>query len=316
MKLSRFVMPLLAVVLLLASVLTPAVLAMEPMDPDHESELIIEYVYEGEPIPDAPFCLYRIADVSAEGEVTMCEAFRDYPVDMSEMTQEKYRALAQTLNAYVKLDQLIPDAVGVTNEYGFAEITGLKPGLFLLTGERHIGDDGMFISSPSIVSIPSRLSEDSPWLYSVTVLPKCTFQPHGGMGVTSQKVLKIWDDKGNEAARPSSIKVILLCNGMPYDTVELSAANGWSYVWQDLPAGEEWLVVEVVPEGYSVLITESGALTQIYNTNDAPPPPTTEPDDKTPQTGMLWWPMPILVLAGVVFIVLGIRLKRGYDHEA
>jgi hypothetical protein len=155
---------------------------------------------------------------------------------------------------------------------------------------------------------------DSQWYYKVTVRPKCNFTPHEGMGVTAKKVMKIWNDPGNEATRPEYIEVVLLRNGEPYESVKLTAENGWSYVWIDLPAGEEWLVVEVVPDGYKMLLEDENLVTQIVNSNDNPPPPT-EPGD-FPQTGMLWWPMPVLIVAGVLFIVVGVRLNRRETDEA
>ena len=317
-KQNRMILPILAVLLLLTAWLSPvAAYAAEPLDPNVDCELIIRYTYEGQPIDGAPYCLYRVAEADAEANLTMCEPFSAYPVDYSEMTQEKYRSLAQTLDAYVKMDQLEPDYAGHADENGKVRLTGLKPGLYFLMGQRYIAKDGQYVFTPCLISVPTRLSADGEWIYSVTVLPKCSFRPHGGMGVTNKKVLKIWDDFGCEDQRPKSITVILLCNGKEYDRVVLDVNNGWSYTWIDLPAGEEWLVVEVVPKGYSVLNMDDGLVTKIINTNtpDNPPPPT-EPDEDLPQTGQTWWPMPLLIVMGLVLIVIGVRINRGSKHEA
>jgi hypothetical protein len=224
--------------------------------------------------------------------------------------------MAQTLDAFVKMDQLVPDHSGYISQYGFGEITGLKPGLYLLLGQRYYGPDGLYVSTPCLISLPTKLTADGEWYYNVTVLPKCNFTPHEGMGTTSKKVLKVWNDLGNEASRPESIEVILLCNGVPYASVELNAENGWSYVWNDLPAGEEWLVVEVVPDGYKVLLVDESLVTKIINTNDNPPPPTEPGGGELSPTGMLWWPMPLLIIAGVVLIAMGLRLNRREADEA
>lgn len=309
---------LLAAVLLLAQWLMPvAVSAAEPLDPNRDCELTISLNYQGKPVSGASYNLYRVADVSETGKFTICAPFTDYPIEFSDMTTEKFRALAQTLDTFIKMDRLSPDFEGVIDENGFATVTGLKPGLYLLLGQRYIGEDGLYESTPCLIAVPTQVDGSNDWVYNVTVLPKCTFKPHGGMGVSAKKVLKIWEDTGNEATRPKSIQVILLCNGEPYDTVELNAENGWSYVWLDLPAGEEWLVVEVVPDGYRMLLEDENLVTQIVNTNDSPPspPPPTEPPD-LPPTGMLWWPMPVLIVMGLVFIVVGLRLNRRNRDEA
>lgn len=40
------------------------------------------------------------------------------------------------------------------------------------------------------------------------------------------------------------------------------------------------------------------------------PPVPTPPPEKLPQTGMLWWPVPVLVLAGLVSLAIGVTVRR------
>jgi hypothetical protein len=316
MKQLKIARTLMAALILITMLLVPVSAgAIDPIDPEQECELTIEYRYQDMPIGGAEFHLYCVGSISRDGSLNLKAPFDEYPVDFSNITQEKYRILAETLDGFVKLNQLIPDETVTINEYGFGVISGLKPGLYLMTRSQYIGEDGMYSSAAALVALPNRMDGSDDWYYNVQVMPKATFQPHEGMGVTSRKVLKIWDDKGNENSRPESLKVMLLCNGAVYDEMYLSAENGWSYVWMDLWGGNEWTVVEVVPEGYTVEISSDGLVTRITNTNHTPPPPT-EPEENTPQTGMLWWPMPLLIIAGVVLIALGIRLRRGDNYEA
>lgn len=314
-KQNRMILLLAAVLLAAAWLMPVAASAAEPLDPNRDCELTIAFTCQGKSVSGASYNLYRVADVSESGEFTICAPFTAYPINFADMSTEQYRALAQTLDTFAKMDGLTPDFEGVIDENGFAIVTGLKPGLYLLLGQRYIGEDGLYVSTPCLISVPTQVEGSSEWVYNVTVLPKCTFTPHSGMGVSAKKVLKIWNDKGNEASRPQSIQVVLLCNGKPYDTVELNAENGWSYVWLDLPAGEEWLVVEVVPDGYKMLLQDESLVTQIINTNDNPPPPT-QPEEDIPQTGMLWWPMPVLIVLGLVFIIVGLRLNRRNQDDA
>ena len=39
------------------------------------------------------------------------------------------------------------------------------------------------------------------------------------------------------------------------------------------------------------------------------------PDDKLPQTGQLWWPVPALLCAGLVLILAGVIRRRGTGDE-
>ena len=76
-------------------------------------------------------------------------------------------------------------------------------------------------------------------------------------------------------------------------------------------------VVELTPEGYTVSITQEAGTFLVTNTPKQPPetppvtPPVNPPGQKTlPQTGALWWPVPILAAAGLLLIAAGAGKKR------
>ncbi len=78
-----------------------------------------------------------------------------------------------------------------------------------------------------------------------------------------------------------------------------------------------WRVVELTPEGYTVSITQEAGTFLVTNTPKQPPetpsvtPPVNPPGQKTlPQTGALWWPVPILAAAGLLLIAAGAGKKR------
>lgn len=95
------------------------------------------------------------------------------------------------------------------------------------------------------------LGDDGVWRVTVTNTLKEEEQPE----VHDLTVTKTWDDNNDAAGnRPESVAVRLYQNGKAVEgaePVELSAANGWSYTWTDLPiAGGEYSVVEDEVEGY------------------------------------------------------------------
>ena len=47
-------------------------------------------------------------------------------------------------------------------------------------------------------------------------------------------------------------------------------------------------------------------------TPGATPPPS---GGKLPQTGQLWWPVPVLTAAGMLLIVVGLVRRREADYE-
>ena len=124
----------------------------------------------------------------------------------------------------------------------------------------------------------------------------------------------MWDDKGYESKRPISVQVSLLQDGAVYDTQVLSADNGWRYTWDELPkydaGGNEiaWSLSEAYVPGYTSTVSCNGQVFELTNTFN---------DQNLPQTGALWWPVPLLVCGGLVFIIAGVvagRAKRGHDE--
>ena len=131
--------------------------------------------------------------------------------------------------------------------------------------------------------------------------------------------MKVWNDAGQKHDRPEKITVQLLKNGEVYDTVILNERNSWRYIWNDLPKYDknglpiEWRVVELTPEGYTVSITQESGTFVVTNTPKQPSvtPPTDQPKEPTlPQTGELWWPVPVLAAAGLLLIAAGAGKKR------
>lgn len=49
----------------------------------------------------------------------------------------------------------------------------------------------------------------------------------------------------------------------------------------------------------------------VIGSMDNPP----KPAESLPQTGMLWWPVPILAASGILLVAVGRRVRRGAEHE-
>ena len=59
-----------------------------------------------------------------------------------------------------------------------------------------------------------------------------------------------------------------------------------------------------VPAGYTVTVTQEGTLFVVTNTYPGKTPP------KLPQTGLLWWPVPLLACAGLALVLAGAGARR------
>ena len=323
----------------------PAASAAETVDTSRTGSLTVYFGEDGEDFEGVSFALYRVADISASGTFTLAGDFRSYPVSLENLTSSGWRALAQTLSAYVYRDGLRPLAREQTNRYGEARFSRLSTGLYLLIGEQYRDGSYIYTPEPMLVSLPGKSGER--WDYQVEA--NCKFDsdkiPSGSETVT-RKVLKVWDDEGYEGNRPSSITVLLLRNGTVVDTVRLNRQNNWRHTWTGLDAGYVWQVVEEgTPEGYTVSVSREGITFVMTNTFTPPETPykppsepsgpsypssetpsePTEPSTPTvpskppetaetiPQTGVLWWPVPLLISGGLFLLLLGFLLR--YKQE-
>ena len=140
-----------------------------------------------------------------------------------------------------------------------------------------------------------------------------TYSPNEpGDDTVTRTVLKVWDDKGYESKRPKSVQVTLLQNGTAYDTQTLSETNGWQYTWDKLPKydknGREisWTIREVSVSGYVSSVRQNGYTFVLTNTLNK---------QKLPQTGVLWWPVPVLACGGLTFLIVGTLSRKKKDHE-
>lgn len=228
----------------------------------------------------------------------------------------------------------------------------LLPGLYLLTGERLTQNGYRYDATPCFIMLPTE-NDNNEWSYTATCIPKyaSSHTPGNHHSSTSRSVVKIWADSDNEANRPTEVTVQLLSNGKVYDTVTLSAANNWRHTWSNLSDNNRWTLTETAVPGYTTTVTQDGKAFVVTNTypttppggdepgggepdggtppggenggdNGANPPrgnaqpPETTPDTPTlPQTGQLWWPVPIMLLSGLTLILLGLIRKRGESYE-
>lgn len=145
-----------------------------------------------------------------------------------------------------------------------------------------------------------------------TFLLTNTYAPDDDGEFLRRSVMKVWDDRGYEDERPVSIQVYLLRNGEVVDTRTLDAGNQWQTAWENLPRRDGngnqifWSVQEEMVEGYHAAYTVLGEYTLITNSVDKP---------SLPQTGLLWWPVPVLVALGLLMLILG-RLAKGKTNDA
>lgn len=323
---------------------------------EKDVSLSIRYQDKDQPLINAVFQMYQVTTLDKQGNHIVTDAFADYPVDLKSNDSKVWKMLADTLEGLIAVDsQQIPVATGKTDLNGnlvFGKEKQLKPGLYLVTGERHVQNGRSYYAKPFLVQLPMQISA-AEWEYHISVNSKMESFPLPGGGESSQtsrKVLKVWEDEGRETERPESITIDLLCDGEVFDTVTLTEDINWRYEWSALSLGHRWMVVERAGEKYNVQVSQEGITFVVTNTVKEPVPGEDKPGDdppsgekipevpvpggpaepsdeeiiipgiplgdKLPQTGQLWWPVAVLISAGMIFIIIGLILRRGEYYGA
>lgn len=314
MKNTNRIFCLVLCVVLLLGVLPLTASALDVIDTTAEASLELHYVHEDTPLAEVPFDIYRVASVDGYGSFTVLAPFLEYPLDFSDMTQDKWAVLANTLAGYVQRDALTPTAFGATDSNGTLTFDGLETGLYLVIGARSFDGTYFYTPAPSFVCLPSVDAQTGEWDYHPVINPKMSVKEHYNNEKTTRKVLKVWNDNGNTSSRPAEITVELLCDGKTYATVKLNKDNKWSYEWTDLDKNHNWTVIEHEVKGYTVETVTNGITITLTNTPENPEPPPHNPPD-VPQTGLLWWPVPILFGAGLLFLMVALIYKRKAANE-
>lgn len=296
--------------------------AAASLDQDALCDLTIDFHADGESVSGVQFRIYRVGDMDIDASVRLAGQFADYPVDINAATDSDYQAAANTLWGYVQNDDIKADHVATTDENGIAQVSGLSVGIYLVVCDPVQVEGGQLVTSAQLWRLPYKANTADSWNYSLQVTPKFEFKENPSEPVTV-KVLKQWEDSGNEKARPASITVHLLCDGAVYDSVVLTEADNWRCTWEELDPDCEWTVVEDPIDDYTVSIQKEGITFVVKNTYVEPPteptrptePEPTEPSN-IPQTGMTWWPVPVLLLVGIALICVGVASRRKNHNEA
>lgn len=305
-----FYLRLVALICLLGCVVvllcgTTSAWAAEFDEASSDLTLAVSCQVDGAPQQGVRFSLYRVANVDESLQFSVTGEFTGYAVELTGLGSSGYKAAAETLAGYVARDALAPLAEGVTDEEGVltfsSERSGLVPGLFLLVGEPIVAGGRLWAQEPALVCLPFPNGEGQ-WASSASVTPKVSEEGN----VTSLAVHKTWDD-GGYADRPAAVTVQLLRDGSVVDEIGLTAGDDWSHVWSDLAPGYVWSVVEKdVPNGYTVVVQREGSTLVLTNSRGSDG----SGQAKLPQTGQMWWPVPVLLSAGLLCLAVGVVRRR------
>lgn len=303
MRIKRIICSIICILVCLSG-MTVSAFASDSIKTDAKTKVTIKYSEEG-----TEFFLYRVAGVSADVVFTPTDEFKDYPLKWNGLDTGGWRALAETLDTYVLKDDIPETARAVVNDEGLAVAKNLDTGLYLVVGKAPKNSTAGYTPVPSLICLPSKTEEDE-WDYNPTIVIKRKVDDSNLPYVIERRVIKNWEGDAEEN-RPEKIVVDLLKDGRVEDTVVLNKKNNWSYIWEELDSEYDWRVAERdIPEGYTVTTVLENKTFIITNTAYNNRKPLPEDEHLLPYTGQLWWPVPLLALAGMACLLIGLVRRR------
>lgn len=240
------------------------------------------------PVSNMQVSLYRVADEN----YNLVDSFSQYSIDLKQDVQ----GAANALENRILMDGIEADACVTSDSLSTANFTGLESGIYLVVGKEVFQDGVFYMPQVSLVSLSGDLSVDLK--YETSDKP------------SRIHVLKVWK-RDSKKSRPKSIEVCLLrSDGIVVDRVILNSDNQWSTTWDHLSTLYTYRVMETsVPSGYkescsrekdTIILTNTGNYTDKVD----------KKDEELPNSGQLWWPVPVLLFVGLVLFGLGRHLKN------
>ncbi len=265
----------LAVCMVLACTAAPLALATSStpsIDTDADASLSLDYTYEGTPVEDACFTLFKVADVDADGNYTFVRAFAGAAIDLNSIsTNEELQDAAFYLERYVDVRNLYryytresfeeDEATYFyedveTDENGNFVLENVDVGAYLVICDDYLHEDdegeySLYCCDPILVFVPSYSVTDGEWTYDVEMEPK--------MSVTEL----VPTPEPEQTPTPT-----------PTPTVTPTPAS-----------------------------TATPAVTTT-------PTPTETITESIPQTGVVTWPITLCAVLGCGCMIIGLALKR------
>ena len=291
-------------------------LAAGNIDLTRSHSLTLTAVFDSTPISGMQFDAYLISSVDEHGELTVIDRYKEKygdALDNRGQNDDRWQAMAQVLEREIILDaNLKPTRSAVTDADGVALFSDIPMGLYLILGSTVEKNGYVYSTSAFFVMLPKQELSSNTWNYHVVANVKPGKEPVKA----DYEVIKVWEDDCHRDQRPNSITISLICDGKVYDTITLPHNGAWSYTWKNLETNHQWTVTEKAENGHQDPdVRREGNTFIVTNTCNRPTTPTQSGKPTLPQTGQLWWPVPVLIAAGLLFVVIGLLCRRGASNE-
>lgn len=246
---------------------------------DSGAELILNYGY-----PNVRFCAYQVADQNKQ----LTGGFAGYDISLECENNAEWQALAARLEEIAEKDGLIPTAEQRTGTDGSARFSDLTAGWYLITGDRAQIDGISYQPVPFVADLMDGAQTKAEVKHSPVPEEPTDPTPEEPTDPTPE------EPTPEEPTDPSPENPSSTDPGNP----------GGSGGGSDRDPGRNDLtsiIEQIIPLGPG----DGGEETEIVEI-----PSEEVPLVSLPQTGQLWWPVPVLLAGGVMMILIGIIYQK------
>lgn len=239
-----------------------------------------------QPMAGAEFDVYYIAtaDINSNRKLNYryTDTFEDCGISIEDPE------LSKKLDAYVEQTPVNAQRI-ITDSNGKAVCSDLPLGLYFVKQIK--AADGFSLCTSFLVTVP--IQDGTEFIYDVNATPKTDFSK-----LVSITVIKVWNV--DESVKiPENVTVQLLHDGEVIKTAILNRGNNWRVTYPDMPESDAYSINEVnVPKGFTATYTQKNREFTVTNTASLA------------QTGQMVWPIPVLALAGLCFLMMGFVILR------
>lgn len=290
------------------------------------------------------FQIFKVGTITDSG-IVAAEKFKKYHVDLNGENA------AQTLAMYIERDNIRPNAEVLTDSDKLAVFNDLEKGVYMTVGENTAYDNVRYTVMPSLISLPYPADDVEQWdLRAEVKFEKTT---DSVTQVSCLKVWKTASGTPKypkvtvQLLRDGEIHDSVVLNDKndwKYTWTDLDPQYNWTVTEKEFDADYR---VDISKNNHVFTITNSTDIpseTTVPETKPTyPTKPTVEtkptfetkptvPEKSTvstypvtrrttttttriPQTGQVKWPVPILSIAGVALILIGVLILRKNRYE-
>ena len=302
------------------------------IETDRTCSLKIQAVHNQVILSEMPFSIWRVASVSETGEFTLAGKFAACGEDINGISDaSKWKAKAEKLEGWAAQKKVEPEAKKLTDQAGKTEFTGLNSGLYLVGSSQVTIDGKEYKSAAFLIALPNESADQAEWIYAVTAEAKTEVSETPTVPPTSEPSTEPTkpsptepsteptieptkpspSEPSTEPTSPSPSQPTTSPSADPTSPVtptrHTSGGGDSDDDWEPETRTKAWETKQdAVTETTAASAIDSPEAERVQDsTSEAPEADQGTNADvagKLPQTGQLKWPVPVLMICGLILM--------------